>query len=136
MGKALPSIKTRLMALSLITDVSRSAAGAGALVIRGLTAGAGLYIGGAVAGGVGGGIGAFLGATGPDALMKILMNPRGAKMLERAVKMGHGEVDAKTVAMISQMIAQSVARADTIEGPVMPPPAPRLPFDAEVPMSQ
>lgn len=127
MGNTLKEIKTRLAEVSKITDVSRSAAGSGSIVVRGITAGGGALIGGALLGPAGAAGGALFGATAPDDLLRILTNPRGAQMLARALKRGRGQVDVETLSRIGQAIAQLGTRPGQIEAP-SPRKARGIPF--------
>ena len=108
----LPVIEQRLTELAKIVSAG-SPGGPGSLVIRGQMAKAGSSIIGGLlgfgAGGViGAGVGAFAGANAPEMFTALLMTKTGASLLERAARLGRGQISERAWIAAGQIALRSL----------------------------
>lgn len=114
----LPDIKDNLEAFSKFG--TGSPGGVGSLIIRGKGAAAGSAIGGAVGGlfggyigaGIGGTIGTAVGAASPEIATAILSSPAAIKYLEKATRVGTGQIAWRHWEAAGQIAAQGVKVSD------------------------
>lgn len=110
LGDEIPKIKRRLSELAKATENAGSPAGRGSIVVRGITAGTGGAIGMAVAGPPGAALGAISGASGPEMLSAVFMNPRAHAALLRAAKAGQGVLPVERWVNIGQILNQAATK--------------------------
>lgn len=113
----LPAMRQRLDELIKITADAGSPGGPGSLVLRGQFAATGrtavgALLGGAAGGTVGAGVGAVLGASAPEMIVGALSNKTGAAFLERAARLGKGQISRRAWNALGQIVARSAGEDD------------------------
>lgn len=107
----IPGIKSRLAELAKISNAG-GPGGPGSLVVRQRTAKVGsAVLGGALGfvgfGGTGAAVGAVIGAQVPEMVLAALMTKTGAAFLTSAMKAGQGKINARTWAVLGEIITRS-----------------------------
>lgn len=109
----LPDIIQRLDKLMALTG--STAGGPGSLVVRGrLTSMAvGAMAGIGLGGPLGGAAGALIGTNIPEMLVAAMTTKAGAAFLEKAVTLGNGQIDARTWAVLGEIITRSMGEKES-----------------------
>ena len=112
----LPDLKKRVDQLAQLGGAG-SPGGAGGLVLRGQTAKIGrkagrtvlgAILGGTIGGPIGAGVGAVAGAQGPEMIVAMLTTKTGAAFLERAAKLGKGEISHRAWQVLTEIMFRSM----------------------------
>ncbi len=111
----IPAIKERLVELAKVVGTS-SIAGPGSIVVRGQTArigrgAVGALFGAAAAGPLGAGAGAVIGASLPEMIVAALTTKVGSKFLEKAALLGRGQINARTWAVLGEIVTRSAGES-------------------------
>ena len=124
LGDDLPDILKSLNTLVELGGIG-SPGGPGSIVIRGITAGGGAFIGSMVAGVPGATVGALLGAGGPEVMTAMLMSKPAMAFLNAAARAGRGEVSRRAWMIAGQILTRSLGERQ--ETPFTALPSPPLP---------